>query len=225
MLDEERGGDHADAIVHVAGRPKLAHPRVDHGIAGLSLLARPGAPSRRAAREKRRSAGSSCASRGRAARAAAHRKIRASRSLQRYLSAAWRGTRAAIAPRPLSPRRCAGAKSRRIADAATGARWSRHRADRARRGNLRARRRGTLSAAPARPLRPGAKLSASPPDQSGFVGCRPRSAIFDARRPVLRPARGLQAFRGGVGRLERAHLATAPPVRREHLETARRPRS
>ena len=34
MLDEKGGGDHADAVVHVAGLPEFAHAGIDDGIAG-----------------------------------------------------------------------------------------------------------------------------------------------------------------------------------------------
>src|SRR5579872_825315 len=37
MLDEKGGGDHANAIMHIAGMPKLAHAGVDDRIAGLSV--------------------------------------------------------------------------------------------------------------------------------------------------------------------------------------------
>ena len=38
MLDQERGGDHAHAIMHLAGRPQLAHAGIDDRIAGAALL-------------------------------------------------------------------------------------------------------------------------------------------------------------------------------------------
>ena len=41
MLDQERGDDHADAVVHAAGAPELAHAGVDDRIAGAALLPAP----------------------------------------------------------------------------------------------------------------------------------------------------------------------------------------
>ena len=49
MLDEEGGGDHAHAVVHVAGAPELAHAGVDDRIAGSPR--RPGAEARFVAAE------------------------------------------------------------------------------------------------------------------------------------------------------------------------------
>ena len=41
MLDEEGGDNHAHPVVHGAGVPKLAHSRIDDGIAGLAKLPGP----------------------------------------------------------------------------------------------------------------------------------------------------------------------------------------
>jgi hypothetical protein len=43
MFREKRGDDHADAVVHPAGLPKLPHAGIDDGVAGLAAL--PGAES------------------------------------------------------------------------------------------------------------------------------------------------------------------------------------
>jgi hypothetical protein len=43
MLDQQRRRDHANAVVHPADRPELAHAGIDDRISGLALL--PGAQS------------------------------------------------------------------------------------------------------------------------------------------------------------------------------------
>ena len=59
MLDQERGGDHAHAVVHPARVPQLPHAGIDDRIAGAAALPGSHAPAI-CARETHRSAAGSC---------------------------------------------------------------------------------------------------------------------------------------------------------------------